>query len=122
MLPVVPPARVEVDDLPRYIEVNDSACELLGYTRQEFLELSIDDISFPSGAHVHPMYSQFLSKGSMSGIFALRRKSGGAIMVRFESERVDGRSIAIWTHYQPLEQPSEEESLTPPLAKPGRNG
>jgi PAS domain S-box-containing protein len=122
MLPVVPPARVEVDDQRRFIDVNESACKLLGYTRQEFLELSIDDISFPSGAHVDPMYKQFLKKGSMSGIFALRRKSGEAIMVRFEAGRIDGRSIATWTHYQPLQQPSEEKSLTPPWAKPGRNG
>ncbi len=58
----------------------------------------------------------------MSGIFALRRKSGEAIMIRFEAEQIDGRSVATWTHYRPLEQPLEEESLTPPLAKLGRNG
>ncbi len=52
MLPVVPPARVEVDAQRRFIDVNDGACKLLGYTRQEFLQLSVDDISFPSGAHV----------------------------------------------------------------------
>lgn len=122
MLPVVPPARVEVDAQRRFIYVNESACKLLGYTRQEFLELSVDDISFPSGAHVDPMYTLFLKKGSLNGIFALRRKSGEAIMIRFDSERIDGRSIATWTHYEALQQPPEEESLTPPSPKPGRNG
>ena len=53
------------------------------------------------------MYTQFLSQGSMSSIFALRRKSGEAIMIRFEAEQIDGRSLATWTHYQPLEQAPE---------------
>ncbi len=56
MIPVLPPAQVEVDSSRRYIAVNDSACELLGYSRQELLNLRIDDISFPSGAHVGSMF------------------------------------------------------------------
>ena len=46
MIPVIPAAEVEVDSDRRYVCVNDSACELLGYTRQELLALRIDDISF----------------------------------------------------------------------------
>ncbi len=103
MLTVSPPAEVEVDATRRYIAVNDSACELLGYTREELLTMRIDDISFPSGAHVQPMYSQFLEDGSMRGIFALRRKSGEIIWVRFKSRIENGRSLATWTHYEPWE-------------------
>ena len=110
MFPVIPPAQVEVDANRCYVAVNDAACELLGYTREEFLNLRIDDISFPSGAHVFPLFEKFVEDGSMRGIFALRRKSGEGIMVRFESEVVDGRRIARWTHYAPLEQPSETVS------------
>jgi PAS domain S-box-containing protein len=102
MIPVMPPAQVEVDNRRRYIAVNDAACELLGYSREEFLNLSIDDISFPSGAHVDPMFMRFLEDGSMSGIFALRRKSGEGIMIRFVSEVTEGRSLATWTHYSPI--------------------
>ncbi len=100
MIPVTPPAEVEVDDSRRYIAVNDSACQLLGYSREELLRLRIDDISFPSGAHVAPMYERFMEDGTMHGIFALRRKSGEIIWVRFQSKSADGRSIALWTHYQ----------------------
>lgn len=107
MRSIVPPAQVEVDADRRYISVNDAACELLGYTRQELLNLKIDDISVPSAAHVAPMYSQFLQDGSMKGIFALRRKSGEIIRIRFESQRVEGRSIATWTHYEVWESPPE---------------
>lgn len=99
-----PPAQVEVDNSRCYVAVNDSACELLGYGREEMLHMSIDDLSFPSGAHVDPMFAKFLDDGGMTGIFALRRKSGEGIMVKFESHVVDGRSFATWTHYAPLNE------------------
>ena len=104
MLQVFPAAEVEVDSHRRYVRVNDAACELLGYSRAELLTKTIDDISYPSRAHVDPMFTKFAKEGSMNGIFALRRKSGEVIMVRFESEVVNGRSIARWTHYQPVAQ------------------
>lgn len=115
MVPVSPPAEVEVDANRCYIAVNDSACELLGYTREELLKMRIDDISFPSGAHVQPMYSQFVEDGSMRGIFALRRKSGEIIWVRFQSRIVNARSVATWTHYEVWE-PAESR---PPLDELG---
>jgi len=109
MVPVLPAARVEVDSGRRYIAVNEAACELLGYSREELLGMSIDDISFPSRAHVQPMFAKFVREGEMSGIFALRRKTGEGIMVRFESQMSAGRSIAIWTHYSLLGPAQEEE-------------
>ncbi len=109
MVPVFPPAEVEVDSRRRYVRVNDSACELLGYSRSELLTKTIDDISYPSRAHVDPLFSKFANEGSMTGIFALQRKSGEAIMVRFESEVVNGRAMARWTHYEPVKQPEPVE-------------
>ncbi len=105
MIPVTPPAKVEVDSSRRYISVNDSACELLGYSREELLSMRIDDISFPSGAHARPMYAQFVKDGAMRGIYALQRKSGEVIRIRFESKVEQGRSLAVWTHYEVLEVP-----------------
>src|SRR5579871_5766791 len=104
MLPLSPPAEVEVDGSRRYISVNDAACELLGYTRSELLKLRIDDISFPSGAHVDPLFTEFTKDGTMQGIFALRRKSGEGIMIRFRAHTSGDRSFATWTHYRPVEE------------------
>ena len=104
MLTISPPAEVEVDSQRRYIWVNDAACELLGYSRAELLTKTIDDISYPSGAHVGSMYTKFSDDSAMSGIFALRRKSGQGIMIRFQAEIVNGRSHAKWTHFQPLQE------------------
>jgi PAS domain S-box-containing protein len=105
MIPISPPAHVEVDSNRRYIFVSDAACELLGYTREELMQRRIDDISFPSGAHVRPMYHRFLKDGKMRGIFALQRKSGEVIRVRFESKVSRGRSLATWTHYEVWNHP-----------------
>lgn len=111
MSPVSPPARVEVDESRRYVSANDAACNLLGYSREELLKLRIDDISFPSGAHTRPMYAQFLEDGGMQGIFALRRKPGDVIWVRFRAQVVDGRSFATWTHYEPWRGPESAPHL-----------
>lgn len=100
MIPVIPPAQVQVDFNRRYISVNDSACALLGYTREELLSLRIDDVSFPTGAHVAPMFELFVRDGKMRGIFALQRKDGEVLRVRFESEVGDGQTSATWTHYE----------------------
>jgi len=107
MIPVIPPAQVEVDSSRRYISVNDSACELLGYSRPELLAMRIDDISFPSGAHTSPMFAQFLKNGKMRGIYALQRKSGEVIRIQFESEQTQGRSLATWTHYEVWKNPEQ---------------
>jgi len=105
MIPVTPPALVEVDSSRRYVSVNESACNLLGYTRQELLNLRIDDVSFPSGAHVAPMFEQYMRKGEMRGIFALQRKNGEVLRVRFESETGAGGLTAAWTHYEVWKNP-----------------
>lgn len=109
MLPLHPPAEVEVDSSRRYVAANGPACKLLGYSREELLQLTIDDVSFPSGAHVSPMFTRFLEDGSMCGIFALRRKSGEGIMIRFESQLKGDRSVAKWTHYSPIEENAEKD-------------
>jgi len=97
MVPIDPVAEVKVDEERCYVAVNDAACELLGYSRQELLNRKIDDVSFPSGAHVPPRFEKFLEDGSMTGIFGLRRKSGEDLLVRFESRLVNGRREARWT-------------------------
>jgi PAS domain S-box-containing protein len=100
MLPIDPPAVVEVNEKRQYVRANDAACKLLGYSREEFLCLQIDDISFPSGAHVPPMFEHYREAGQMRGIFALKTKGGEVLWVRYDSEVKDGRMIAHWTEYE----------------------
>ena len=108
MIPLFPPAQVEVDDQRRYIDVNQVACELLGYSREELLGKTIEDLSYPSGAHVPPMYAQFIKDGAMDGIFALQRKTGEIIRIRFRSGVEGGRLRATWPHYELLDPPEAD--------------
>ena len=100
MRPVEPPAIVEVDSERRYVNVSDSACTLLGYSREELLGMRIDDLSFPSGAHVDPMFDKYVDKGSMEGLFAVQRKDQQVLWIKFRAKIEDGRMIAHWTEYQ----------------------
>lgn len=111
MIPLEPQPKVEADSDRHYVAVNDAACELLGYSRNELLQMKIDDISFPSGAHARPMYDQFMEDGSMRGVFALRRKTGEAIWIRFTATNMDGRFLATWTHYEPWDPAKPEPDL-----------
>ncbi|ERR1700761_7887496 len=100
MQPIHPPAIVEVDEDRRYIDANEIACQLLGYSRDELLSMRIDDLSYPSGAHVTPMFENYLADGTMHGIFALRHKNGQVLWIRFQA-KVDGkRMLARWTEYE----------------------
>lgn len=100
MLPIDPPAIVEVNEKRQYVAVNDSACRLLGYSREELLALRIDDLSFPSGAHVSPMFEHYQNNGEMHGLFALRSKKGDIIKIRYDAFEQNGRLIAHWTEYE----------------------
>ena len=102
MISIDPPAIVEVDADRRYVAVNDSACQLLGYSREEFLQMRIDDLAVPSGAHVPSMYQNYVEAGAMEGIFAVKRKRGDAILIRFNASIRDGRAISEWTAYEPV--------------------
>lgn len=99
MTPLDPPARVEVNAQRRYLDANRAACELLGYNRQEFCKLTIDDVAASTSATDVPLlFSQFAAKGEMDGVFALKRKDGQEVWVRYEAETRDGRFLSKWTH------------------------
>ena len=74
------------DDAGRYIDVNDAACTLLGYTREELLQLAVVDITPDAERHLVPqLWAEFVEQGSMSGEYAVRTKSGGLTHVEFRA-------------------------------------
>jgi PAS domain S-box-containing protein len=105
MIPINPPAVVEVNEQRQYVAVNDRACSLLGYSREELLKLRIDDLSFPSGAHVSPMFEWYQEEGVMRGLFALLSKEGEIIKIRFDAFEREGHLIAHWTEYEVAGKP-----------------
>ncbi len=72
-----------VDVKGKYIDVNAEACELLGYTRDELLKLSIPDISVLEEDLVH--FQQLKKEGKMSYEGRLGKKDGSTVTVRLDA-------------------------------------
>ncbi len=88
------------NDKGQYIEVNKAACNSFGYTRKEFLELSVTDIvhesresssprRFPSfddpEAEKSELWSDFLEKGRQSGLIDCYKKNGHIISFEYNA-------------------------------------
>jgi PAS domain S-box-containing protein len=73
------PAPVFVaDEEGRYVAVNQAACALLGYTREELLELRVSDVAEASGK-----WEEMRRQGNLSGVSTLTRKDGTTIDFRY---------------------------------------
>ena len=71
------------DDDRRYIAVNDYACRLLGYTRDELLALGVLDVAVNADAEED--YDEMLASGFRTGTAQLRRKDGVEIEVAYRA-------------------------------------
>jgi PAS domain S-box-containing protein len=74
------------DDGLAYIAVNDAACTLTGYSREELIRLSVPDlVAAPEGDLLQA--ARNLHGGAIwNGTWRLRRKDGRALAVTFVSE------------------------------------
>ena len=80
-----PVAVFVVDDDGRYLAVNAYACELLGYTRAELLDLHVSDVSADpeAGADVR----ELRRADSRTGVTRLRRSDGTELEVQFRASQ-----------------------------------
>ena len=80
----------------RYLDCSDGVCKLLGYSRLEILEKSIDDLSY------HPertaeIFEKYLKRGQQDGEYVLRHKSGRPVPIRYVAHIFpDGCIAAVW--------------------------
>lgn len=87
---------VFVDASRRYLDVSDTACHLLGYTRAEFLNKTIDDVSFHL-ERISKLFADYLKHGRQEGEFVLKHKSGKPIPIRYRAFVFsDGCNAAVW--------------------------
>jgi PAS domain S-box-containing protein len=70
------------DDQQRYVDANPTICNLLGYTREEMLQLSLKDIIPADQLNNLPKeWHEFVGDGYWNGLYMLRRKDGGTAIV-----------------------------------------
>ena len=78
-----PVAIFVADDDRRYIAVNEYACRLLGYPRDELLALGVLDVAV--NPHARDDYDEMLASGFSTGTARLRRKDGEEIEVAYRA-------------------------------------
>jgi len=89
------PALVFVaDDEMRYLAVNNTACEVLGYTRQELLSLRVTDVAV--SADDDALYQEMLSARSQQGDLELRTKDGDLLPFVYEASQVTVGKLQHW--------------------------
>ena len=76
---------IAVDDAGRYVAVNQYACELVGYTREELLGRRVGDLN--PETDLTRQVAQVLAGERDEGEVTIRRKDGGALHVRYRAAR-----------------------------------
>lgn len=77
----------------RYLDVNQAACELLGYTRSELLELGIKDIVYPEDTRRTPIkFGEMWAGQTIEMERRFLRKDGSCVQVELRARMLaDGR-------------------------------
>jgi PAS domain S-box-containing protein len=84
------------DSSRRYVDCTEAVCTLLGYTREEILRKTVDDISY-NVDEVPQLFAQYLKAGAMEGEYVVRHKDGTPIPIHFRAFVFkDGCNAAIW--------------------------
>jgi PAS domain S-box-containing protein len=72
-----PVAVFVADEYGRYVAVNQAACALLGYSREELLGLRVSDVARYREAEAK--WSELLRGGTLTGTSELTRKDGEVV-------------------------------------------
>ena len=66
----------------RIVAANSFACELLGYSLAELLELRVIEVS-PDERAAEEMYAELVGAGEQRGLAPVRRRDGSVILLRY---------------------------------------
>ncbi len=100
-----------VDQQGRYLDVNSRMCDMMGYSREEFLKLTIKDVLAPEDLPAKPLrFSDLLTGEAVLSERLLRRKDGSTFPVEISAKMIpDGRLCGI--HRDITERKQIEEAL-----------
>jgi PAS domain S-box-containing protein len=80
----VPIAILVANNRARYVDVNQQAVALTGYTRAELTSMGLMDLTpNPQAAMSRRLWRAFLRRGRMAGLYALRRKDGSVVAAQY---------------------------------------
>jgi PAS domain S-box-containing protein len=104
----VAPALVFVaDDDMNYLAVNNTACEVLGYSREELLLLRVPDIAVTVDAP--SLFEQMMSEGAQQGDVELRTKDGALLSFIYQAAEVEIARTRYWVSTGFVNSPLHEK-------------
>jgi PAS domain S-box-containing protein len=83
------------DDNGRYIAVNATACDLLGYPREELLKLRVGSLA-ESPAEALAEYEEVAKGAKREGVTRARRKDGSTIELRFRGSQTTIAGMSLY--------------------------
>lgn len=88
------------DEQGRYRAANAAACALLGYSREELLQMRAYDLLADSSTLLAPYYRELLHAGGFRAEFDLRHRDGGIIPVELTTSAitVNGERLFVGIH------------------------
>lgn len=106
----MPVALLIANNSGRYIDVNEHATRLTGYSRAELLRMSVWDLTpTPAAAEGRRMWHEFLHAGQMDGKYPLCRKDGREVRPDFRA----WANILPGVHVSALATPALVRGLKP---------
>jgi PAS domain-containing protein len=81
---VTPAYTTVVDNSRSYVDVSDSFCDLVGYSRDELIGTRYDHLTALNTADIPVTYELFTNIGYMNGLWVLLHRTGYRILVRYE--------------------------------------
>jgi PAS domain S-box-containing protein len=73
------------DETMRYLAASDAACELLGYSREELLGLTVPDLVVETNAA--ELYDEFIRDDRQRGKITLRCKDGRSLDAHYDARQ-----------------------------------
>jgi PAS domain S-box-containing protein len=118
-----PDATLVANDEGRYLAANDTACRLLGYSREELVQLSVWDLT-PDPHEVEGLilWKEFIEVGAQAGVYWLKRKDGSPIEVAYQARAnvAPSRHVSRLVPHDSLNEPFER-SRFPRRGRPPGN-
>ncbi|GEO11451.1 PAS domain-containing sensor histidine kinase [Segetibacter aerophilus] len=69
----------------QYVQVNEAACLMLGYTEWQLLSLSVKDLVVDIKPDDRNLWDEFLDTGNQKGIIELKKKNGETIFCQYNA-------------------------------------
>lgn len=93
------------DNDRRYVEANEAAVALLGYSRDEILELRIDDLT-PADIRdsIEEVWAGFLAEGSAAGTYPLLCADGSTLEVEYNATTYILPGLHLTIFLQPVDE------------------